>query len=417
MSPALNHSDPLVVTRIGREGDGVAECPGGPAFIPNGLPGEAYVANADGTYALASNTSSLRVAPPCRHFGVCGGCVAQHLDAETYSAWKQDLIRSSFGAHALAPTLLPIVTVPAHSRRRAAMTAIVHGAKVRLGFRERRSRALVNLAECPVLAPAIVAALPAMRAIARILALGARREIELRLEIAALAGGLDVAITGVGKPPPAQVSADIAALARGFIARLSVEGQTVCSEGEPALETSGGAIVPPPGAFFQAVAAAEQRMTASVLEGIGKAKAVADLFCGVGTFTLPLAQRARVVAVDSDKSALQALSRASRAAKGLRPIETKLRNLMSEPLSPLELSGLDAVVLDPPRAGAKSQCEAVAKSKIATVVMVSCNPVTMARDCRILVDAGFSPGPVQGIDQFLWSPHVEAVVVLARRPK
>lgn len=414
---ASNNPAKIIVARIGREGDGVAQSPDGPVFIPHALPGETYLASGDGTYMLSGDVSPLRAVAPCRHFGICGGCVAQHMNAETYDAWKLDLIRTAFGTQALEPTLLPLITVPARSRRRAAMTAIVHGSNVRLGFHGRRSHALVDLAECPVLVPAIVDELPVLREIIRRLASSARRETELRLDIAVLGSGLDVAITGVDKPPPVQIAASIAALARGSITRLSVEGQTVCSEGDPAFQTSGGAIVPPPGAFFQAVAEAEQQMTALVLEGVGKAKAVGDLFCGVGTFTLPLAQHARVLAVDSDKPALEALSRSSRNAKGLKPIETRLRNLMAEPLSPLELSGLDAVVLDPPRAGAKSQCEALAKSKVANVVMVSCNPATLARDCRILTDAGFTMGPVQGIDQFLWSPHVEAIVTLTRRRK
>ncbi len=417
MSEVPGNSDPLVVTRIGREGDGVAERPEGPVFIPNALPGETYVAHGDGGYVRTGAPSFHRVAAPCRHFGTCGGCIAQHMEAETYSAWKQELIRAAFHAQALEPQLIPLVTVPAHSRRRAAMTAIVHGANVRLGFRERRSHALVDLGECPVLVRAIVDALPVLREIVRLLAGSTRRETEMRLEIGALGGGLDVAITGASKQPPVEISATIAALARGAIARLSVEGQTVSSEGDPTLETSAGIIVPPPGAFFQAVAEAEARMAALIVDGIGKAKAVADLFCGVGTFTLPLAQRARVLAVDSDKAALEALSRASRNARGLKPIETRLRNLMAEPLSPLELTGLDAVVLDPPRAGAKSQCEALVRAKVPTVVMISCNPTTLARDCRILVDAGFTMGAVQGIDQFLWSPHVEAVVTLTRRRK
>ena len=184
--------------------------------------------------------------------------------------------------------------------------------------------------------------------------------------------------------------------------------------GDRVLVGIAGAIPLPPGAFFQATAESERMMVERVVAGVGKAKRVADLFAGIGTFALPLARRARVFAVDSDKQAIAALVAGARVATGLKPIETRVRDLLDEPLSPLELADVDAVVFDPPRAGAKAQCDRLAKSKIKTVVAVSCNPATLARDCRILVDGGFAMGQVQGIDQFLWSPHVEAVVTLRR---
>lgn len=200
-------------------------------------------------------------------------------------------------------------------------------------------------------------------------------------------------------------------------ARLTI-GKDVIVERAPAmLATLRGDIALPPAAFFQAVEAAEQAIVANVLEVIGKAKRVADLFSGVGTLTLPLAAQARVVAADSEKALLAALTDAVRRAPGLKPVETKLRDLFREPLSAKELEGLDAVVLDPPRAGAKAQCELIAKSAVPVVAMVSCNPATMARDVKTLVDAGFVIDWVRPIDQFLWSDHVEAVVRLSRPAK
>ena len=409
----------LTIARLGRDGDGMTDAAGGPPFIVDALPGETYAAAADGTLARVGADSPDRVTPPCRHYGACGGCAAQHMSPALYRGWKEGLIRSAFHTQNLDIDLAPLFVAAPHSRRRAALTAIVTANRVLLGYHARRSHTLIDLSECPVLAAPIVGALPALRDVARQIAAAdpkPSKATELRIEVAFLSGGLDVAIRGIGAPPSMQASALLATMARraGF-ARLTVEDLTVCSEQDPRLETEAGVIIPPPGAFFQAVAEAERHMAALIVAGVGKAKRVADLYCGSGTFTLPLARRARVLAIDNDKPALAALSHAARFAAGLKPIAPLLRDLGSEPLSPLELADVDAVVFDPPRAGAKTQCEMIARSKICTVVAVSCNPVTLARDCRILVDAGFSMGAVHGVDQFLWSPHIEAVVTLTRR--
>jgi 23S rRNA (uracil1939-C5)-methyltransferase len=182
----------------------------------------------------------------------------------------------------------------------------------------------------------------------------------------------------------------------------------------PALSIAGMETVPPPGAFVQAVEAAEREMTGIVVEAVAGASLAADLFSGVGTFALPLARTARVLAVDSDAKALSSLEAAARRAQGLRPIETKLRDLLGTPLGPRELEGFDAVVFDPPRAGARAQAERLARSSVPLVVAVSCDPGTLARDLRILVDGGYGLEAVTPIDQFLFSAHVEAVAVLRR---
>ena len=182
----------------------------------------------------------------------------------------------------------------------------------------------------------------------------------------------------------------------------------------PSLRLGDAEVVPPPGAFVQAVAEAEAAMAALVAAAAAKAKRVADLFCGVGTFTFPLARTARVLAIDGDKGAIAALSAAARRVQGLKPIETKVRDLLQTPLSAKELDGLDAVIFDPPRAGAAAQAEQLARSKVPVVVAVSCNPATLARDARILVDGGYRLRAVTPIDQFLFSAHVEAVAVFER---
>jgi 23S rRNA (uracil1939-C5)-methyltransferase len=201
---------------------------------------------------------------------------------------------------------------------------------------------------------------------------------------------------------------------RAPFAEVSLEGDIVVSRSAPRLTMSGVAVTIPPTAFVQAVGVAEARLADLVVDGVGKARRVADLFCGLGPFSFTLARRAKVLAIDSESTAVTALAAATRHATGLKPIETRTRDLFREPLARKELEGIDAVVLDPPRAGAQAQAEMLARSGVPTVVMVSCNPATMARDCRILVDAGFDLGAVTPVDQFLYAPHVEAVAVLTR---
>jgi 23S rRNA (uracil1939-C5)-methyltransferase len=214
----------------------------------------------------------------------------------------------------------------------------------------------------------------------------------------------------------ARVAGELARLAADHgIARITIDGETIVERARPALVIGGASVEPPPGAFVQVAAEAEAEMVRLVVAAAGKAKRVADLFCGVGTFALPLARGARVLAVDGEEAAIAALVAAARHAQGLKPIETKVRDLFRMPLSPKELDGLDAAVLDPARAGAEAQARQLARSAVSVAICVSCNPGTLARDVRILLDGGYALDSVTPIDQFLYSHHVEAVAVL-RRP-
>jgi 23S rRNA (uracil1939-C5)-methyltransferase len=247
---------------------------------------------------------------------------------------------------------------------------------------------------------------------------------EARLTVIATRAGLDVSAEhgGGSRLTPSALSEIARLAAEHHLARIAVNGETLIERAPPALAFAGIDVVPPPGAFLQAVAAAEHEMAQIVTEAIVGVARVADLFCGIGTFALPLARNSRVLAVDSDARLLGALNAAARRAQGLKPIETKQRDLSRTPLAPKELEGFDAVVFDPPRAGAKAQAERLAQSRVPLVVAVSCDPGTLARDLRILVDGGYGLESVAPIDQFLFSAHVEAVAVLrrstpARRPK
>lgn len=411
-------SERLTIEALGASGDGIARRGDGRSvFVPGALPGEVYDAE---TSALLSPPSPDRVVPTCRHYGSCGGCLAQHMGSAQYAAWKRDIVVAAFRQQGLAPHIDPLVTLAPDSRRRVtfAISRVRAQGKLtetRLGFHARGAHTFVPIEECRVITPRIAAALPALSRLAGVL--GGFDE-DSRLHVADLIGGLDIVVQGKVKALDAETRRKVAErAAEAGAARLTIAGDVIIERALATLATSRGEITLPPGAFFQAVEAAERAIAAGVLEAVGKAKRVADLFSGIGTLTLPLAAQARVLAVDSEKPSLLALAEAGRRANGLKPIETKLRDLFREPLSVKELEGFDAVVLDPPRAGAKAQSEMLARSAVPVVAMVSCNSSTMARDVKTLVDAGFSVDWVRPIDQFVWSDHVEAVARLSRPAK
>ncbi len=287
------------------------------------------------------------------------------------------------------------------------------GGDVVIGFREEGQHKLVDLEECPVLDPAIVAAVRKLREMAR---LAMPEGQGGRLIVTRLDRGLDVSFDNGVKDLEPSARAELASLAQGAdIIRLTVAGELIVLGGTPTITIGGVAVEPVPGAFLQAVPEAEAMLIEQVLAALPrKPKRIADLFSGIGTFTFALARRATVAAFDGDKRAIGALSAAAKRAQGLKPIEARVRDLFREPLSPRELDPFDVVVLDPPRAGAAAQAERLAKSKVPIVIAVSCNPATLARDARVLIDGGYTLGPVTPIDQFLFSPHVEAVTVLSR---
>jgi 23S rRNA (uracil1939-C5)-methyltransferase len=358
--------------------------------------------------------NSERATPPCDHFGACGGCVAQHMGPTLYAAWKRDLLSIALARHAVTATIEETIASPPASRRRLVLTAIGGRSAPRFGFHRRRSSDLVDITQCTIADPRIVRALPALRTLAAILAPSIG---EVRLTVTATRQGLDVSIErakDAASIPAAARQAAVSHCAPAGIVRLTVDRDPVATLAEPLIDTPAGPLAFPPGAFVQAVADAEAAIAALITQALLKSKTAADLFCGIGTFTFAAAKHARTLAFDADRAAIDALKTSARRIMGIKPVDARVRDLFAEPLSPMELKGFDAVVLDPPRAGAKAQCEAIAASRVPRVVMVSCNPATLARDLATLTAAGFRIERLTPIDQFLWSPHLEAVAVLQR---
>lgn len=404
------------IDHVGHKGDGIATLADGQtAYIPYTLPGEQVSIVREGDVYRPQDIITPhpeRVAPECQHYGQCGGCQLQHASAAFQAEWKSAHVKQAFAMHGFTLDPDPIISIGERTRRRAVLSAKILGKKLFLGFHAARSHRVIDIDSCQVLRPELVAALPALRALLQPLL---PFKSTLKVTVILSDTGLDVSLAGYGKEPTNRQRLHLleAAQDAGF-ARLSLDDEVLVAYREPLLHMGKGVVVPPPGAFLQASRESEQAMVGLVRDIIGEARMVADLFCGLGTFTLPLAEQANVYGVESYLPALRALDQAARRAHGLRPIKLERRDLFRRPMPLKILNRFDAILFDPPRAGAKEQCALLAKSSCPLLVAVSCNPGTLARDCRILVDGGYKLERVTPIDQFTHSAHVEAVAVLRR---
>ena len=401
----------LEIERLGQRGEGVARHQGETVFVPYALAGEKVVVEIEGDRAklveiLAPSTD--RIAPLCPHYGVCGGCAVQSLAPPAYAEWKRGLVVSALRYAGLDAEVSPLVDAHGAGRRRVTF----HARGARVGFMQARAHDIVEIDACPLLEARLASALPAARALAQ--ALEAKGK-PLDIAVTATRDGLDVDLRGAGALEEKETLALIDVAARFDLARLSNHGRIVTLRRKPHVEIGTVAVTPPAGGFLQATAQGEAEIAKHVLSGLGEAKRVADLFCGVGAFALRLAAKTRVFACDADADAVAALQECARSATGLKPIEAKTRDLIRTPLRAEELVGFDAVVFDPPRAGAAAQCEELARSATPILVAVSCNAQSFARDASILSAAGYAMGEVVVIDQFRHSAHAETVACFHMR--
>ncbi len=410
---------------MGSQGDAVAEFEGKRVFVPFALPGELLRARlrpraagdlaAEAVEILAP--SPERIDPACRHFGQCGGCNLQHWAAAPYRAWKLDLVRQALKHHGLEmPARVEAVFLPPASRRRAEFAARKSGGAVSLGFQEARGQRIVDQQECPILAPALARLVAPLRlALAELLAEGQGVDIL----VTATGTGLDLAIAGERAPTGRQRQSLAAFAANQDVARITWRSgrgsaEPIVQLRPPQVVFGDVAVDLPAPSFLQPSEGGEAALRSAVLGQIGKVKRIAELFAGCGTFTFALAGLGQVHAVEGAKASLQALEQAARRAQVSHRITVERRDLEHAPLTPMELKSFDAVVFDPPRAGAKAQSEQLARAKLRQVIAVSCNPATFARDARLLVDGGFSLGSMVVVDQFVWSPHLELVADFRR---
>jgi 23S rRNA (uracil1939-C5)-methyltransferase len=414
-------TETVTIEKLGAQGDGIASSAGGPVYVPFSLPGETVAiarVKSQGTIMSITTPSPDRQEPPCRHFGpdgvngTCGGCTLQHMADAPYRAFKRQLVIDALKSKGLTPEVGEIVPARPGERRRVVFAARKTEKDMLVGFNQAESHHIVAIEECPISSAGIIARLPAIRAIAASLATNAE---PFRVAVLETLSGLDISVDEVKKlSDPQRRKAIETALGLRGIARVSLNGEILVEPSKPMVEFGGVQVSPPPGSFTQATKPAEEAMAELVIAHAGKAKRIADLFAGSGTFSLRLARIGRVHAVEAEAKALAALDHAARNTQGLKPVTVEKRDLFRRPLMTQEFKPYDAVVFDPPRAGAEFQCQELARSAVKKIVAVSCNPLTLARDLAILVEGGYRITQVTPIDQFLWTSHVEVVATLEK---
>ena len=416
----------VTIESIGARGDGIAHLQGAPVFVPFSVPGDRLkirfgVTREQGRAAEIVEIlerGADRIEPACRHFGTCGGCALQHWGDAAYAAWKRGLVVAALAHRGLGDIEVgALIRTPPKSRRRANLKALRRANETLLGFYERDSRRVVDVAQCPVLVPAIERFIAPLRALLdQLLRAGEQAEID----VMAAAGGLDVVISAGfdahmrTRTILAQFAGDNDLARVSWISEGKETPETIVSRQEVAVSCAGIGILPPPGAFLQPSEAGEAALIERVAAACAGAKIVADLYSGCGTFALPLAKHSRVHAVEGDGAMVAALTTAAKRAGYGNKITGEKRDLDRRPLAATELSRFDAVVFDPPRPGAAKQAIEIARSKVPVAVAVSCNPATFARDARTLVDGGYEIESVTPLYQFLWSPHTEVIAVFRK---
>lgn len=343
----------------------------------------------------------------CKYFGECGGCQLQDMADTEYRAFKAGLVHDALQRRGVEVSAVPLIDAHGAGRRRVAIHVRREDGKVTAGFMAARSHRLVDIERCPILVPTLADAMDIGRDVAE--AAG-----NADVWITATDSGLDVAVKAERKQAEISLPKLTAIAMARKLARLSLNGEILLVNAQPVVRMGKAVVTLPPGSFLQATARGEEVLSELVLEAVGKAKHVADLFCGLGPFAFRIAERARVTAFDSDKAAIDALQAAVKTTQGLKPITAAVRNLMSEPLVAGELKDFDAVVLDPPRAGAEAQARKLAASSIKRVAYASCDPDSFARDAAILVAGGYRLEKVTAVDQFKYSRHVECVGAFRR---
>jgi 23S rRNA (uracil1939-C5)-methyltransferase len=405
----------VAIEHLGAKADGVAATQSGPVYVPKTLPGETVAIERDGARAhlvAVETPSPERETPFCPYFVDCGGCAAQHMRADFYRDWKRGTVLRALAQAGIATEIAPLIDAHGEGRRRLTLHVRFPGREPQVGYMAPRSHQVVEIEFCPIAVPALLREAPA---VARRLAgqLAASRK-PLDIQITASEAGLDVDLRGHGPLQDRDRLALTALAAELDLARLSLHGETLVERRQPFAAMGRASVVPPPGSFLQATRLGEETLAGLVTDACGSAKRIADLFSGTGPFALRLAERAEVHAVESDRNAVAALDRAARGTPGLRRVTTEARDLFRRPLLGPELGRFDAVVIDPPRAGAEAQTRQLASARVPLVVSVSCDAGTFARDTGILIGAGYRLETVVPVDQFKYSPHVELVGVLRR---
>lgn len=394
-----------LVSRFAARGDGVTT---DGRHVAGAVPGDELLA--DGTIVAGPG----RVTPPCRHFGTCGGCRMQHVSEPLLIEFARDRAVQPLERAGIAiGEVMSVHMSPPGARRRAAFRATRTNGQVRIGFNAEGQHVIVDLEECPVLDPALFRIIGPLK---KVLGPHLKERSAIGITLVGTDFGPDLLLTNLQANTLPVIEGLTSFAAEQGLARLSLEGpagvETLVATADPVVDMGGVKVTLPPAAFLQATADGEKALVDAVTAIVGGASQVADLFAGSGTFAFPLSRRAKLLAVDGSGPAIRALEEAAKRAG--RPIKSLHRDLFRKPLAAEELASIDAVVIDPPRAGALAQTEQLAKSRVPVIAAVSCNPATFARDAQILVEGGYKLGRLWPVAQFRWSTHVELVAEFRR---
>ncbi|WP_411817268.1 class I SAM-dependent RNA methyltransferase [Hyphococcus sp. DH-69] len=410
------HVASVTIETLGHRGDGIAGLADQRIHIPYTVPGDEVKIRYRGDRGRLEKLIAPgpdRTQPPCPYYGKCGGCSVQHITSEFYKRWKCETVTTALERVGIARSIVaPMISCPPNTRRRAQFAVRKTKGQIHLGFFERGSITLVNIDACLVLSPGLNAAIPALKALA---AATPENWQKFNIMVTQCDNGLDVSLTG------SDVDEDLfgAALSRLIDAardhefiRLSIGDLPIVVFSEPVISLSGVDITIPPGVFLQASREGEQALVDLVKPHIAKARRVADLFSGCGTFSF--IADTEVHAFDIEGPAIEALDIAARRADRRHPVKAHKRNLFEQPLVPDELKDFDAVIFDPPRAGASAQAKQLASCEVPVIIGVSCNPASFARDAAKLIEGGYHLSHVTPVDQFVYAAHVELVGVFRK---
>lgn len=399
----------LCIKKLSIKGDGVIEVSDGSIYAPFTLPNELVAGDIQDGQLVNTRIikpSDARVKAPCTHFRQCGGCTLQHASDDFVSDWKAEIINNALGIHGIQTNILPTITSPARTRKRATFTGRKTKKGVMVGFNKRASTILVEIPNCITLHPSIINHIPTLEALTE---LGATRKNEVTLAITESINGPDISVTSP-KALDGHLQQKLGQLCEQYkVARLIWNSEVLVYRAEPKQSFNNIPITPHPDAFLQATDHGQEVLIAQVKQILRGTKHIVDLFSGCGTFTLPMLPYASVWSLESSNQALEALDAAWRNSEGLKPLRIETRDLFRNPVLAEDFASYDGVIIDPPRAGAQSQILELAKSSIGKVAYVSCNPITFARDAKTLISNGYELNFIQPVDQFRWSAHVELV--------
>lgn len=393
------------IVRVAAKGDGISESG---KHVPGAAPDDILLP--DGTLEQGSHHAE----PPCRHFGTCGGCQLQHLDEESLAGFVESRVTNAAAGQGMEPERLAVPHLsPPYSRRRATLHGTRAGGRIMLGFREAGAHRIVDMCECHVLAPELFAMIAPLRSL---LAKWPGR-MAVDIELVLTQQGIDVGIKGLTVEGLEQTEAVLDFARENGLARLMVDqgyGPEALWEPDPVSVALASVSAPyPAGTFLQATSDGEAVLSAAARSWLEHAGTIADLFAGLGTFAFALAGPAtKVLAVEAARDAHLACKAAAAAAR--LPVHAMHRDLFRNPLQLDELNRFEAVVLDPPRAGAREQVALLAQSTVPRIVYISCNPSSWARDGATLTASGYRLTELRPVGQFRWSTHVELASLFVR---